>query len=566
MQFYWDRYGGKDEQSSCWIRVNEPWAGNQMGAVFTPRIGQEVLIDYINNDPDLPICIGKVNNSDNLPPWALAQNKALSGFRSRELPEGNCHSGRSNHLVFDDSADKIQTQLKSDHAHSQLSLGDITRIEDNQGRKDARGQGFELRTDDWGSARAAKGLYLTTFPRSAAASTTMDAYEAQQLLEEARKLVEQLSDLAKHHKANPLSATEPLNKFSNITKSKLPEHPDAKDVIAGTTGIAGDINSSSGNMMDAIMGKSGFSLDTLTNQIDEINVLKSVLPNGLPNEVKAKATEDVLKNLAKQEINPPIKPIVNAGELHYNGAMELFEKQLKDFENNPYDKARQKLDELANIDLQEKTQKLLTDKGIQNIFSNLKANGKSYEQLQDETPEFSPKGFEKNILVGAGEAGIALVTPKETHQYSAISHTITAGQDFNISIGNSWLNSIGKHYSTYVQNDIKLYSGQGNVSIQAQNNHLEIIADKTLKIFSNTSKVEVAADKEIFIACGGAYIRLRDGNIDLHAPGTIEHKAAQHLFNGPTSKYLEFAKNKPICIECLRKAAQAGLPFADMSQ
>ena len=213
IQFYWDRYHSKDQNSSCWIRVNEPWAGNQMGAVFTPRIGQEVLVDFINHDPDLPICIGKVNNSDNMPPWALAQNKSLSGFRSRELPEGNSHSGRSNHLVFDDTEGKIQTQLKSDHAHSQLSLGEITRIEDNQGRKDARGHGFELRTDDWGAVRASKGLYLSTYDRNRAQGQVMDAKEAVKLLDKSKELSKELSENASSHNCEQLTGVEHLQQF-----------------------------------------------------------------------------------------------------------------------------------------------------------------------------------------------------------------------------------------------------------------------------------------------------------------------------------------------------------------
>ncbi len=523
VQFYWDRYHNKDENSSCWIRVNEPWAGNQMGAVFTPRVGQEVLISYINQDPDLPVVMGKVNNSDNMPPWALAQNKSLSGFRSRELPEGNSHSGRSNHLVFDDSEGKIQTQLKSDHAHSQLSLGDITRIEDNQGRKDARGQGFELRTDDWGSARAAKGLYLTTFPREGATSTHMDAYEAQQLLEEAKQLVKQLSKLANTHQAEPLSGTEPLDLFSKITKSELPKHPDAMGDAANP-------------LIDNLLGENGFNLSSLTNQINEINTLQSVLPNGLPNEVKAKATEDILKNLAKQHAIPPIEPITKPGELFYDGAKAVYQKQLKAFENNPYDKAREKLKELDKItDKKEKAETLLKDKGIKDIFSNLKANGKDYQQLQEEIPQFSPKGFEENILVGAGEAGIALVTPKETHQYSAEKHTITTGQDLNVTTGNSWLASMGNKLSFFVQQGIKIFSGKGKVQIQANSNNIELVADKTVKVISANDKVEVIAKEEILINSGGAYIRIKDGNIYFHAPGTIEHKGAAHPLMGPTS-------------------------------
>ena len=552
VQFYWDRYHSKDQNSSCWIRVNEPWAGNQMGAVFTPRIGQEVLVSYINNDPDLPVVMGKVNNSDNMPPWALAQNKSLSGFRSRELPEGNSHSGRSNHLVFDDTEGKIQTQLKSDHAHSQLSLGEITRIENNQGRKDARGQGFEIRTDDWGSARAAKGLYLTTFARDAAASTHMDAYEAQQLLEEARELVKQLSKLANTHQAEPLSGTEPLDLFSKITQSELPKHPDAIGDIANP-------------LMDNLMGENGFNLGSLTSQIDELNTLQSVLPNGLPNEVKAKATEDVLKNLAKQHAVPPIQPIVNAGELHYNGAMEIYNKQLKAFENNPYDKAREKLKELDGIkNPKEKAEKLLKDKGIKDIFKDMKANGKSYEQLQSETDTFSPKGFEENILVGAGEAGIALVTPKETHQYSAEKHTITAGQDLNVTTGNSWLGSIGNKLSFFVQQGVKIFSGKGKVEIQAHDNNIEIIADKTLKVISANDRIEIAADKEILLTSGGAYIRIGNGNINIHAPGVVEHKAAAHPFMGPIKisyPLPSLIKKEPLTKDCLKKAANSGSAY-----
>ena len=121
-----------------------------------PRIGQEVLVDFIGDDPDLPICTGRVHNALNLPPWALPAQHALSGLRSRELAPrgGNAAAGRGNHLLMDDSEGEIQAQLRSDHGHSSLGLGFLTRVEDNAGRKEARGQGFELRTDAHGVLRA----------------------------------------------------------------------------------------------------------------------------------------------------------------------------------------------------------------------------------------------------------------------------------------------------------------------------------------------------------------------------------------------------------------------------
>ncbi len=105
VQFPWDRIGRKNEHSSCWIRVSSPWAGNQLGGVFIPRIGQEVTVDFFGGDPDLPICTGRSCNRANPPPWGLPSQSALSGLRSRELKKegGNSAAGRSNHLLLDDT-------------------------------------------------------------------------------------------------------------------------------------------------------------------------------------------------------------------------------------------------------------------------------------------------------------------------------------------------------------------------------------------------------------------------------------------------------------------------------
>jgi type VI secretion system secreted protein VgrG len=99
-------------------------------------------------------------------------------------------------LILDDTNAKIQAQLKSDHQHSQLSLGHITRIEDNAGRKDARGEGWELRTDGHGAARSAKGMLITTEGRGNAASHMKDMGETVQRLTSARDQHETLADMA----------------------------------------------------------------------------------------------------------------------------------------------------------------------------------------------------------------------------------------------------------------------------------------------------------------------------------------------------------------------------------
>jgi len=203
VQFPWDRIGQHDHNSSCWIRVASPWAGNQFGSLQLPRIGQEVLIDFLGGDPDLPLCSARLYNQHNLPPWRLPEQSALSGWRSRELSKdgGNTAMGCSNHLLFDDTAGQIQVQLKSDHQHSLLSLGYVTRIEDNQGRKEARGEGFELRTDGHGAVRAKGGLLLSAEARDKAGAHITDMGETVQRLMQAGRQHEQLAALAHAHQA-----------------------------------------------------------------------------------------------------------------------------------------------------------------------------------------------------------------------------------------------------------------------------------------------------------------------------------------------------------------------------
>lgn len=198
IQFPWDRHGSRNANSSCWIRDSAAAAGNQQGSVHVPRIGQEVIIGFVGGDPDLPLCIGHVRNQMNLPPWQLPSQSALSGLRSRELIKegGNSAAGRSNHLILDDTADQIQAQLKSDHHNANLSLGHISLIEDNAGRKGARGEGFELRADSWGAVRTGKGLLLSTDGRSQAVGGTLDRDELLTCLRQAVALAEELAKAA----------------------------------------------------------------------------------------------------------------------------------------------------------------------------------------------------------------------------------------------------------------------------------------------------------------------------------------------------------------------------------
>jgi type VI secretion system secreted protein VgrG len=103
VQFHWDRYGKKDEKSSCWVRVAQAMAGPGWGGQFIPRIGQEVIVSYLEGDPDQPIVTGVVYNGQNKPPFALPDKKTQSGFRSRSTKQAG--DSNFNELRFEDKKD-----------------------------------------------------------------------------------------------------------------------------------------------------------------------------------------------------------------------------------------------------------------------------------------------------------------------------------------------------------------------------------------------------------------------------------------------------------------------------
>lgn len=112
VQFPWDRVGKKDENSSCWIRVAQSWAGKQWGAVFLPRIGHEVLVEFLEGDPDRPIITGSVYNAELMPPYALPDNLTQSGLKTHSLNEGTDEN--FNELRFEDKKDAEQVYLHAE--------------------------------------------------------------------------------------------------------------------------------------------------------------------------------------------------------------------------------------------------------------------------------------------------------------------------------------------------------------------------------------------------------------------------------------------------------------------
>ena len=120
VQFHWDRRGQRNETSSCWIRVSQPWAGKGWGGVSIPRIGQEVVVDFVEGDPDQPLITGRVYNAEQMPPYGLPAAAVISGMKSKT------HKGAGyNEMSMDDTAGKEMITI-----HGQYDMA--TTIEHDQ--------------------------------------------------------------------------------------------------------------------------------------------------------------------------------------------------------------------------------------------------------------------------------------------------------------------------------------------------------------------------------------------------------------------------------------------------
>jgi len=155
VQFFWDREGKKDENSSCWIRVAQFWAGKRWGASFWPRIGQEVVVDFLEGDPDRPLCTGSVYNAEQMPPYQgggpdakHANDNKVSGIKTNSTKGGAGY----NEIRFDDTKQAEQLfmhaqkdyELRIKHDRVELIGNEHHMILGPKGGEEGKGDMFEF--------------------------------------------------------------------------------------------------------------------------------------------------------------------------------------------------------------------------------------------------------------------------------------------------------------------------------------------------------------------------------------------------------------------------------------
>jgi type VI secretion system secreted protein VgrG len=124
VQFHWDREGQYNQDSSCWVRVSQLWAGAGWGGLSLPRIGQEVIVEFLEGDPDLPIIIGRVYNADQMPPYTLPANRTQSGIKSRSSKGGTPEN--FNEIRFEDQKGSEEMYLHAEKDQTTVVENDKT--------------------------------------------------------------------------------------------------------------------------------------------------------------------------------------------------------------------------------------------------------------------------------------------------------------------------------------------------------------------------------------------------------------------------------------------------------
>ncbi|MCO8085272.1 type VI secretion system Vgr family protein [Acinetobacter lwoffii] len=367
--------GSNDNDSdSAWVDVLTPWAGEGYGIRLHPRIGEIVVIDFFEGDIDRPFVVGRIHEAERYPTMfdakgELPATKKLSGIRSQEVDgEG------FNQLRFDDTPEQISVQLQSSHAASQLNLGNLSHPKESES-SEGRGEGFELRTDQWGALRAGNGLLISTYRQDSAAGNHLEADPAKEQLESNLNHSKALSDIAEKQQADPLEFFDSLKQF--------------------------------------------------LNQIE---------------------AEDQAKAAA----------------------------------------------------------------------------------------------FKQAVMLLTAPQTIALSTNENIH--------LSADQQINQSAGNNIHLSTQKSLVAHAQDKISLfaaqegaslYAAQGKIELQAQDDAIEAIARKVIKLISTEDKIEITSPKEIVLTAGGSQIKINGGGVMVTTGGKFECKAGQHSFIGGAKIFYE---------------------------
>ena len=510
-----------NDTDSAWVDVLTPWAGEGYGARFLPRIGEVVVIDFFDGNIDRPFVTGRIHEAQRSPTkfdvkGQLPDTKKLSGIRSQEV-----NGSGFNQLRFDDTTGQISTQLQSSHAATQLNLGNLSHPK-IQETSSGRGEGFELRTDAWGAVRAGKGMFISTYAQEQAIADHLEAAQAQSLLSQGYESMKMLSEVAAKQQTDALNVINRLPKFIQSLELK-------------TTGQA--LNSTVNLFKEGINNDPIHALKYCGGFIQDIGALGGDA-KGVVDEFNAffSDAKDAVENL---------KAFIENVEEHGADIVKGKLASIKDrIHKNPFESIQEVGKVLVNVEIKDfdlmsacgtfsKGSKLEVSpsKALSSLQGFMEGYTQGLESSSDTKQQEQGKIFRQALMLLASPNGIALTTPENIILQASQDIAESASGSINLSAQKNIIGHAQDKISLFAaQKGFRAYAAKGKLELQAQDDAIEAIAKKVIKLISTEDKIEITSPKEIVLTAGGSQLKINADGVFSTTGGKFESKAGQHLF------------------------------------
>ena len=522
-----------NDTDSAWVDVLTPWAGEGYGARFHPRVGEIVVIDFFEGDVDRPFVVGRIHEAERHQTMfdakgTLPATKKLSGIRSQEV------AGQGfNQLRFDDTTGQISVQLQSSHGASQLNLGNLSHPKETE-NSDARGEGFELRTDQWGAMRAGKGLLISTYAQDQAVADHLAATEAQTILQQGHDSMHMLSSYAVQQQTDALNVVNRLPKLIQSLELK-----GANQALQATVGLF----------------KTAVSQDPISALKSCGGFIEDIQQFGQDTEHLMNEFQDFFQNAEASIDN--LKAFIDNLEEHGSDVMKSQLRGIKENLNtDPLAALKAVGKVIANVDMQDfdltstcgsfnKGSKLNVNpmQALTSMQGLMEQHAQQVEQTQDAQQQAQAKIFRQALMLLASPNGIALTTPEDIVLQASQDIVKSAQGSINLSAQKNFIAHAQDKISLFAaQKGLKAFAAKGKIELQAQNDAIEAIARQVIKLISTEDKIEITSPKEIVLTAGGSQLKINGDGIFTTTGGKFESKAGQHRFMGGATVNAELPK------------------------
>ena len=512
-----------NDTDSAWVDVLTPWAGEGYGARFHPRVGEIVVIDFFEGDVDRPFVVGRIHEAERHQTMfdvkgTLPATKKLSGIRSQEV------AGQGfNQLRFDDTTGQISVQLHSSHGASQLNLGNLSHPKETE-NSDGRGEGFELRTDQWGAMRAGKGLLISTYAQDQAVADHLAASEAQSILQQGHDSMHMLSTLAVKQQTDALNVINRLPKLIQSVELK-----GANQALQATVGLFKTAVSQ--DPISALKTCGGFIEDIQKFGQDTdnlINEFKDYFQDAEASIENLKAFIDNLEEHGTDALKSQLQGVKDKLNADPLGALKDVGKVIANVDMRDFDltSACGSFNKGSKLDVNP-MQALVSMQGFMETYAQ------EAEQTQDTQNQAQAKIFCQALMLLASPNGIALTTPEDIVLQASQDIAESAQGSINLSAQKNIIAHAQDKVSLFAaQKGLKAFAAKGKVELQAQDDAIEAIARKVIKLISTEDKIEITSPKEIVLTAGGSQLKINGDGIFTTTGGKFESKAGQHSFVG----------------------------------